>query len=73
LNRGEFIFRIGKYTNYLTKSIGTSFGIDFDKHFKLIFNPNKNNKQIPNITTMNLFKDEEGSYSIVPGFIKVNL
>lgn len=73
LDKGEFIFRIGKFTNYLVKSIGTSFGIDFDQYFDSIFNPDKNKKHIPNITSMNLLKDEEGTYSIVPGFIKVDL
>lgn len=74
LNEEKTIIQIGKATNFILKSISSSFGQSYKDMFELIFAPNvtdiKTLKKKPEISMMSLaVENEHGSYPL--GFIEV--
>ncbi|HOI47453.1 MAG TPA: hypothetical protein PLR26_06995 [Bacilli bacterium] len=79
LSKGKIIVQIGRNTNYIAKSIGTAFDVDFYKNnFETLFYPGMgkgNNKQIAKpytIGSMNLVsQDQYENYVEIPGFMEI--
>jgi CRISPR/Cas system CSM-associated protein Csm5 (group 7 of RAMP superfamily) len=70
LEKGEIIIQLGRFTNFLAKSYGHSFGQLYKEYFKEVFTPDIKKKKVPKIDTMNLIV--KNNLGTVPfGFIKI--
>ncbi len=71
LDEGAIVFQLGKYTNYITKSHGMAFGLDFyEEVFKEVFRPDRKTK-VFEIGSMNLiaYSKDDQDFDQIPGYV----
>ena len=71
IKEGHIVFQLGKFTNYISKSMGMAFGLDFYQQlFKDVFRPHWKTKLFE-IGSMNLlaYPEDDQDFDQIPGYV----